>query len=214
MAGASISEISSGKVEISKVRRQALVRSIGFSTGIVVVFVSLGAVTFEFSRMFRGFQSEFRIFAALFVILMGFHFIGVLRIPFFNKSFQISVGNISRMSIFSSFLVGVAFAAGWTPCVGGVLAAVIFTAANETTAFRGIFLLFAFGSAMCLPFVLATLFIKPFLTFSSRIKNFFPLIEKLIGLMLIFFAFLILTERMQLIAEWMVMNFPSFLLTL
>lgn len=210
MAGASMSEISAEGALAPGVRKRAFLASIMFSLGIVTVFVLLGAAAFGLSQAFRGAQTEFRLVAALIVFVLGLHFLGVLRIGFLNRVFQMEAGETTGMSILGAYVVGFAFAAGWTPCVGGVLTAVVFTASTEATAMRGLVLLLVFGFAMTAPFVIASLFIGPFLRFAARFRKHLPKVEKAMGLLLILFAALIATDSVNYIAQWLLETFPVF----
>jgi cytochrome c-type biogenesis protein len=210
MAGASMSEISGDGVLAPGVRKRAFLASIMFSLGIITVFVLLGAAAYGLSQTFRTLQTEFRLFAAAVVLLMGLHFLGVIRIGVLNRVFQMEAGNTRNMSVLGAYLVGFAFAAGWTPCVGGVLTAVIFTASTEATALRGLLLLLVFGVAMTAPFVVASLFIGPFLKFVARFRRHLPKVEKAMGVLMILFAGLIATDSVNYIAQWMLETFPVF----
>lgn len=210
MAGASMSEISAEGQLAPGVRKRAFLASIMFSLGIITVFVLLGAAAYGLSQSFRSYQTEFRLFAALVVLVMGLHFLGVFRIGVLNRAFQVEAGDTSNMSVLGAYVVGLAFAAGWTPCVGGVLTAVVFTASTEATALRGLVLLLVFGVAMTAPFVVASLFIGPFLRFASRFRQHLPKVEKAMGLLLIAFAALIATDSVNYIAQWMLQTFPVF----
>lgn len=210
MAGTSMSEINSDGVLAPGVRKRAVLSAIMFSLGIVSVFVLLGAAAFGLSQTFRSYQSEFRIFAALVVFVMGLHFLGVLKIGLLNRVFQLDAGDTKNMSILGSFVVGVAFAAGWTPCVGGVLTAVVLTASTESTAMEGLLLLIVFGVAMTAPFVVAALFIGPFLKFVAKFRQHLPKVEKAMGVLMILFAVLIATDSVNFIAQWMLEAFPAF----
>ncbi len=210
MAGASMSEISADGKLAPGVRRRAVASAIMFSLGIITVFVLLGAAAFGLSQAFRTVQTEFRLFAALVVALMGLHFLGVIRIGFLNRAFQMNAGDTGNMSVLGSYVVGLAFAAGWTPCVGGVLTAVIFTASNEATALQGLGLLLVFGVAMTAPFVVAAFFIKPFLRFTAKFRRHLPKVEKAMGALLLVFAALIATDSVNYIAQWMLEVFPAF----
>lgn len=141
---------------------------------------------------------------------MGLHFLGVLRIGFLNRVFQIEAGETKGMSVMGAYLVGFAFAAGWTPCVGGVLTAVVFTASTEATAIKGLGLMLVFGLAMTTPFMVAALFIGPFLRFVARFRRYLPVVEKAMGVLLIVFAVLIATDSVNYIAQWMLEAFPVF----
>jgi len=165
MAGASVSEISGDGTLAPGVRLRAVLASVMFSLGILTVFVLLGAAAYGLSQTFRSMQTEFRLFAAIVVLIMGLHFLGVIRIGFLNRVFQLEAGDTTNMSVLGAYVVGFAFAAGWTPCVGGVLTAVVFAASTEATATRGLVLLIVFGIGMTAPFIAASLFIGPFLKF-------------------------------------------------
>lgn len=210
MAGASMSEISSDGTLAPGIRKRAFLASIMFSLGIVTVFVLLGAAAYGLSQSFRGAQTEFRLFAATVVFVMGLHFLGFVRIGVLNRIFQLDAGDTKNMSVLGAYVVGFAFAAGWTPCVGGVLTAVVFTASTEATALRGLVLLLVFGFAMTAPFVVASLFIGPFLKFVSRFRRHLPKVEKAMGLLMILFAGLIATDSVNYIAQWMLDTFPAF----
>ncbi|MEE4189386.1 MAG: cytochrome c biogenesis protein CcdA [Roseobacter sp.] len=210
MAGASMSQISADGALAAGVRKRAFFASVMFSLGIITVFVLLGAAAYGLSQSFREAQTEFRLFAAAVVFLMGLHFLGVVRIGFLNRVFQIEAGDTGNMSIAGAYVVGLAFAAGWTPCVGGVLTAVVFTASTEATAARGLILLLVFGLAMTMPFVIASLFIGPFLKFVARFRRHMPKVEKAMGLLMLLFAALIATDSVNFIAQWMLETFPVF----
>lgn len=209
MAGVGMSEIQSDGDLAPGVQRRAVLASVMFSLGIITVFVLLGAAAFTVSQAFRSVQSEFRYVAAVIVALMGLHFLGVIRIPFLNRTFQMDA-DTQGMSVMGAYVVGLAFAAGWTPCVGGVLTGVIFTASQEATALEGLWLMLVFGVGMTAPFVIAALFVKPFLRFSARFRRHLPLVEKAMGALLLLFAVLIATGSVNAIANWMIQTFPSF----
>lgn len=210
MAGASMSEISAEGQLAPGVRKRAFFASVMFSLGIMTVFILLGAAAYGLSQSFRSAQTEFRFVAATIVFVMGLHFLGVIKIGLLNRVFQLNAGDTKKMSVLSAYLVGFAFAAGWTPCVGGVLTAVVFTASTEATAARGLLLLVVFGVAMTAPFVIASLFIGPFLKFASGFRRHLPKVEKAMGLLMILFALLIVTDSVNYIAQWMLDTFPVF----
>ncbi|MBM2576321.1 sulfite exporter TauE/SafE family protein [Jannaschia sp. Os4] len=211
MAGVGMGELQGGALAPGA-RRRAVGAAVMFSLGIVTVFVLLGAAAFGLSQAFRAVQTEFRIVAALIVGIMGLHFLGLIRVPFLNRSFSLGEGgDVRQMSVGGAYLVGLAFAAGWTPCVGGVLTGVIFTASQEASAWEGLGLMLVFGLAMTAPFVVAALFVEPFLRFVARFRRFLPWVEKAMGALLLVFAALIATDQVNAIANWMLTTFPIFL---
>lgn len=210
MAGTGMAVLGDDGALPDGIRRKAVLSSVMFSAGIITVFVLLGAAAFSVSQAFRVYQDEFRYAAAAIILLIGLHFLGVIKIGFLNRQFQVSAGDTNNMSVLGSYIVGLAFAAGWTPCVGGVLTAVIMTASFEDTALRGVGLLFIFGIGLTLPFVVAAFFIKPFLRFAARFRRHLGMVEKLMGGLMIIFALLLLTNSVNGIANWMIETFPVF----
>ncbi|MEP5152215.1 cytochrome c biogenesis protein CcdA, partial [Planktotalea sp.] len=108
-----------------------------------------------------------------------------------------------------AYVIGLAFAFGWTPCVGPVLATILFTAAGAETAATGALLLFVYGVGMTAPFVLAAMFIGPFMRWVSGFRKHLGVIEKIMGLMLILFGILIATNSVNAIAQWMLEVAPD-----
>ena len=211
MAGTGINVLSDDGELPRGIQSKAVLSSVMFSLGIITVFVLLGAAAFSISQSFRTYQDEFRYVAAAIILLIGLHFLGVIRIGFLNRQFQVQAGDTKNMSVMGSYVVGLAFAAGWTPCVGGVLTAVVMTASFEDTAYQGIGLLFVFGLGLTLPFILAAFFIKPFLRFAGKFRRYLGAVEKLMGLLLVGFAILLITNSINGIANWMIETFPVFL---
>ena len=211
MAGTGINVLSDDGELPTGIQTKAVLSSVMFSLGIITVFVLLGAAAFSISQSFRTYQDEFRYVAAAIILLIGLHFLGVIRIGFLNRQFQVQAGDTSNMSVMGSYVVGLAFAAGWTPCVGGVLTAVVMTASFEDTAYQGIGLLFVFGLGLTLPFIVAAFFIKPFLRFAGKFRRYLGAVEKLMGLLMVGFAILLITNSINGIANWMIETFPVFL---
>lgn len=210
MAGASMGEINAEGDLAPGVRRRAVLSATMFSLGIITVFVLLGAAAFSLSQAFRSHQNLFRIGSAAIVFIMGLHFLGVIRIGVLDRQFQVQAGDTKHMNIWSSYVVGLAFAAGWTPCVGGVLVGVVMMASNEATALRGLTMMVVFGVGMTAPFIVAAFFIKPFLKFAAKFRRHLPKVEKVMGLFLILFAILIITNSVNVIAAWLLEAFPAF----
>lgn len=212
MAGVTMGELSDDATELPPgVRGRALAASVMFSLGVITVFVLLGAGAFWASQLFRSYIGEFRWAAAGLIFVMALHFLGVIRLPFMERSFQVgSGGNVQKMSVMGAYVVGLAFAAGWTACVGGVLAGVMFLAAQEQTAWQGLGLMLVLGVGMTLPFVVAAAFVGPFLRFAGRFKRHLPKVEKAMGVLLILFAILIATNSINQIANWLMETFPVF----
>lgn len=141
---------------------------------------------------------------------MGLHFLGVIRIGILYRQLRADTGTSTSVGYLGAYVIGLAFAFGWTPCVGPVLAAILFTAAGQESAGQGASLLFVYGLGMTLSFIAAALFIGPFMRWMARFRKHMGLIEKLMGVLLIVFGLLIATNSINIIAQWMLENIPWF----
>jgi cytochrome c-type biogenesis protein len=210
MAGVSAGQIADGAPITKSVRFRALLTSLMFSAGVITIFMALGAAASTLGQMVREWFDILRWIAAAIIIAMGLHFIGLIRINLLYRQFRADVGETSNISLVGAYVIGLAFAFGWTPCVGPVLAAILFTAAGAESAGRGAALLFIYGMGMTMPFVLAALFIGPFLKLMQHIRKYLGHVEKAMGVMLILFGLLIATDTVRYIAEWMLNATPIF----
>ena len=210
LAGVGMNQITAEAEVTGAVRLRAVISAVCFALGVITVFMGLGATASVFGQMVREYFDVLRWIAAAIIIAMGLHFLGVIRIGILYRQFRADAGGTSNVTYIGAFVIGLAFAFGWTPCVGPVLAAILFTAAGQETAGQGAFLLFFYGVGMTLPFVIAALFIGPFMRFMQRFRRHLPLIEKLMGALLILFGVLIATNSINIIAQWMLDNVPWF----
>lgn len=210
LAGVSISDVTVEARISPHVRRRAVISACCFALGVITVFMGLGATATAFGQMVREYFAVLRWAAAALIIVMGLHFLGVLRIGFLYRQFRIDAGDTANVSYVGAFFIGLAFAFGWTPCVGPVLAAILFTAAGQETAGQGALLLFVYGAGMTLPFVLAAFFVGPFMRWMARFRRHLGAVEKLMGGLLIVFGVLIATNSVNVIAQWMLETVPWF----
>ncbi|MEP2532564.1 cytochrome c biogenesis protein CcdA [Shimia sp.] len=210
LAGASMSEISVEAQISSQVRRRAVLTAGCFALGVITVFMGLGATASVFGQMVREYFDILRWLAGGLIVAMGLHFLGVVRIGFLYRQFQMETGDTSKVSFLGGYVIGLAFAFGWTPCVGPVLAAILFTAAGQETAGQGATLLFVYGLGMTLPFVVAAFFVGPFMRWMARFRRHLGAVEKAMGAFLILFGVLIATNSVNLIAQWMLEHVPWF----
>ncbi|MBL4813050.1 MAG: sulfite exporter TauE/SafE family protein [Rhodobacteraceae bacterium] len=210
LAGVGMNQISADAPITGAVRRRAIIASLLFSAGIITVFVGLGASATFFGQMVREWFWLLRWFAAALIIAMGLHFLGILRIGVLYRQFRADPGDTNNVSLAGAYFIGLAFAFGWTPCVGPVLAAILFTAAGAETSGSGALLLLAYGLGMTLPFVLAAAFVGPFMRFMQRFRKRLGLMEKIMGAFLVLFGVLIATNSINYIAQWMIVNFEFF----
>ncbi|MEO0390827.1 MAG: cytochrome c biogenesis protein CcdA [Pseudomonadota bacterium] len=210
LAGVGMNQISAEAEISAAVRRRAFASACLFALGVITVFVGLGATATAFGQAVRNYFDILRWVAAAIIIAMGLHFVGVIRIGLLYRQFRADIGQTSNVSLAGAYVIGLAFAFGWTPCVGPVLAAILFTAAGQDSAAQGAALLFVYGLGMTLPFIAAALFIGPFMRWMAGFRRHLGTIEKGMGVLLILFGVLIATNSVNIIAQWMLDYVPWF----
>jgi len=207
IAGVSMNELEEQESD-GAARRKVVLSAILFSAGVITVFVGLGASASVFGQQLREYFDILRYVAAAVIAAMGLHFLGWVKIPLLYRQARMDVAAPAGM--IGPYLVGLAFAFGWTPCVGPVLAMILFSAGAAETVQQGAFLLFGYGLGMTLPFVLAGFFFGPFMTWMKSVRRYVGIVEKGIGATLLVFAVLIGTNTVGVIAQWMIDTFPVF----
>lgn len=210
LAGVGMNQISADAPITGAVKRRAVISSLFFAAGVIAIFVAMGATANAVGQLVRDWFPVLRWIAAAIIIAMGLHFLGVLKISLLYRQFRADAGDTSNASYLGAFVIGLAFAFGWTPCVGPVLAAILFTAAGSETAARGAMLLSLYGVGMTAPFVLAAMFVGPFMRFMARFRRYLGIMEKIMGVLLIIFGVMIGTETINRLAFWMLETFPVF----
>ncbi|MEL6480566.1 MAG: cytochrome c biogenesis protein CcdA [Pseudomonadota bacterium] len=208
LAGVSLEELKGeergGWVPDARVVLAALFFALGFAT----VFVALGATASSIGQAVSRHFDTLRWIAGGVILVMGLHFLGLLRIPFLYRQARVEVER-RPATLAGSYLVGLAFGFGWTPCVGPVLAAILFTAAGRETAGDGALLLGFYALGMGAPFVLAAAFVRPFLSLMHRLRAGMGHVEKAMGAMLVLTGVLFMTNSIADIAAWMLDYVPA-----
>ena len=212
LAGVSIDEITRETDKIAKaaIRRRAFANAILFVLGFACVFISLGAGASRIGLFVRQWQSELAVVAGIIIILMGLHFLGVFRIGLLYREARINLSDdaVRAAGRGGSFLMGLAFAFGWTPCIGPVLGAVLGVASARDSVLEGAGLLAVYSAGLGVPFILAAFFAEPFLRLLGRFKRHLGTVEKVMGGMLVLTGILFLTGGMQTLAFWLLETFP------
>ena len=209
MAGISMSELNSSG-EISRgAQRRLVLSSIFFALGVTSIFVLLGMGATALGQVFAQWKGVLSYVAGAILLIFGLHFLGVLRIGFLYREARIE-SSAAPSNVLGAYLMGLAFGFGWTPCVGPALAATLMIASGFGDVVKGGMLLFVYGVSMTAPFVIAALFAKPFLSWMQRNRKYMAHVEKVMGGMLILFAVLIVTGSVNVIANYMILIFPSF----
>ncbi|MGB2201561.1 MAG: cytochrome c biogenesis CcdA family protein [Pseudooceanicola atlanticus] len=209
LAGTGVNQLAEDGGVPAAVKRRAVLASVLFALGVITVFVGLGATATVFGQLVRQWFDVLRWVAAGIIFVMGLHFLGVLRIGLLFREFRADA-DVRNTSLVGAYVIGLAFAFGWTPCVGPVLATILFTAAGADTAARGALQLMSYGIGMTAPFILAALFVGPFMRWMQKFRRHLGLVEKAMGVLLILFAVLIATNSVNYIAQWMLDHVPWF----
>jgi cytochrome c-type biogenesis protein len=210
LGGMSAAEVAQGGAFTRATRLRAVLGASIFAAGVLTVFVGLGASASLFGQVLRDWFDVMRYIAAALIIVMGLHFLGVIQIGFLNRSLRAEPGDTANLGLGGAYVIGLAFAFGWTPCVGPVLAAILFMAGSTGSAGQGMTLLFAYGIGMTLPFVLAAGFVGPFMKLMRRFRRHLGTVEKVMGGALVVFGVLIATNALLYVGQWMIDNFEVF----
>ncbi|MEM7774228.1 MAG: cytochrome c biogenesis protein CcdA [Pseudomonadota bacterium] len=207
LGGTTISQASAEGLD-DRVWRKVVFGSLFFVLGFTTVFVSLGAGASAFGQLIHEHKATLSMIAGAVIILFGFHFLGWLRIPILYQEARFET-QVQGASYGGAYVIGLAFAFGWTPCIGPVLATVLTLAANEASLGQGVSLLFVYSLGLGIPFVLAAVMIRPFLGFMQRFKGHLGSVERVMGVVLVIAGLMFLTGTITWIGQWMIETFPA-----
>ncbi len=187
---------------------RVVLASVLFVLGFTTVFVSLGATATVVGQLVAENLGILAKIAGVVIILLGLHFLGLLKIPLLYREARYHA-ETRPASLVGAYVIGLAFAFGWTPCVGPVLAAILFVAAGEETVWQGIRLLLVYSLGLGIPFVAAALAIRPFMGFMQRFRQHLGTVEKVMGGLLVVTGVMFITGSMNTIAIWLLELFPD-----
>jgi cytochrome c-type biogenesis protein len=208
LAGVSFADLTDTELERERGRR-IVYSAVAFVAGFTTVFVALGATASAIGQTIAQYFDILSIVAGVLILIMGLHFLGVFRIALLYREARVDVRK-KPAGFIGAYVMGLAFAFGWTPCVGPVLAAILFIAGSEDTALRGAALLGAYSLGIGLPFLLAAVFASRFIGWANRFKRHMPKVEKAMGALLVVTGILFMTGQMSRIAQWLLDTFPAF----
>ena len=189
---------------LARVRWTALAFVLGFST----VFVGMGATASAVGQLIAEYHPILSKIAGGIIIILGLQFLGVFRIGFLQRDARFE-GPKNPVGVPGAYLVGLAFAFGWTPCVGPVLASILMMAASGDGPWAGAGLLGVYSAGIGLPFLAAAFAVGPFLGFMKRFRRHIGTVEKIMGLFLVITGILFVTGSIPAISNWMLDTFPA-----
>ncbi|MGE0850724.1 MAG: cytochrome c biogenesis CcdA family protein [Hyphomicrobiaceae bacterium] len=207
LGGTTIERMTHANGVDDDVWRRVVLASIFFVLGFTTVFVAFGASASVLGQWVQTHKSELAFVAGLVIIAFGLHFLGLLRIPLLYRQARFRA-EVQGATLAGAYVMGLAFAFGWTPCIGPVLATVLTLAASEGTLVAGVRLLFVYSLGLGLPFILAAMAIGPFVAFLQRFRKHLGRVEMVMGLLLVATGVLMLTGSLNWFGQWLIENVP------
>ena len=187
--------------------RDTVLAAFLFVCGFSTVFVALGASASVIGAVIRTYSAELSIVAGVAIILMGLHFLGVLRIGILFRQKRMEMAK--PVGLWGAYAMGLAFAFGWTPCIGPILAAILAVAASEQTVERGAGLLAVYSLGLGIPFMLAAVAMEPFAAFLTRFRRHLVHVERAMGGLLVLTGIAFLTGFVSQASFWLLETFPA-----
>jgi cytochrome c-type biogenesis protein len=188
-------------------RRAVMVSAGLFVLGFATVFVMLGASASLVGELIRAWSAQLAIVAGLVIIVMGLHFLGLTRIEFLMREGRLPIPK--PVGLWGAYVMGLAFAFGWTPCIGPILAAILSLAAAESTVARGAGLLAVYSAGLGIPFLIAAFMIERFSSLFARMKGHLANVERAMGVLMIITGIGFLTGAVSGVSIWLLETFPS-----
>ena len=206
LAGTSLERLADAE-PAPRVRRDTVLAAILFAAGFSTVFVALGASASVIGAVLRFYSYELAIVAGIAIIVMGLHFLGLTPIAFLNRQARVDVAK--PVGLWGAYVMGLAFALGWTPCIGPILAAILAVAASQATVAKGAGLLAVYSLGLGLPFILAAFAVEPFAAFLARFRTHLAHVERVMGGLLVLTGIAFLAGFFTQLNTWLIETFPA-----
>ncbi len=188
--------------------RRAILPALFFVLGLSTVFLLLGFTASAFGAFFLQYQTLFARMSGVVVIVFGLHFLNVFRIPLLDREARLDAGERGGSAL-GAYVLGLAFAFGWTPCIGPQLGAILSMAASEADLARGTTLLAVYAAGLGIPFLLAAIFLQKATGVLNRLKRHMGAIEKAMGALLLLVGLALLTGAFSAFSYWLLETFPA-----
>jgi cytochrome c-type biogenesis protein len=206
ITGASLERLADAEPE-PQVRREALLAAVLFVLGFTTVFVALGASASAIGALLRAYSDVLATVAGVAIIVMGLHFLGLTRLDIFLREKRLPMAK--PVGLWGAYAMGFAFAFGWTPCIGPILAAILAVAAAEATVVKGAGLLAVYSLGLGVPFLVAALAVEPFAAFVARFRAYLGAVEKAMGVLLVLTGVAFLTGFVTEASYWLLETIPA-----
>jgi cytochrome c-type biogenesis protein len=206
LAGTSLERLAEAEPP-PRVRRDTVIAALLFVAGFSTVFVALGASASAVGALVRYYSSELAIVAGIAIIVMGLHFLGITPIRFLYRQARIDMPR--PLGLWGAYVMGLAFAIGWTPCIGPILAAILAVAASKATVAKGAGLLAVYSLGLGVPFIIAALAVEPFAAFLARFRAHLAHVERVMGGLLVLTGIAFLAGVFTQLNSWLIETFPA-----
>ncbi len=206
LTGATIEHVANEETTASS-RRAVMISALLFVLGFSTVFVALGASATLIGGLIRAWSAQLAILAGIVIIVMGLHFLGITPISFLMEEKRLEM--VKPVGLWGAYVMGLAFAFGWTPCIGPILAAILAVAASKETVAKGAGLLAVYSAGLGIPFLVAAFAIEPFMAFLARFKRHLPLVEHAMGALMVLTGVAFLTGFVGQVGNWLLEWFPA-----
>jgi cytochrome c-type biogenesis protein len=205
LAGTSLERLAEAE-PAPRVKREAVLAAVLFVAGFSTVFVALGASASVVGALMRFYSNELAILAGVAIIVMGLHFLGLTPIGFLYRQARIQVPK--PVGLWGAYVMGLAFALGWTPCIGPILAAILAVAASKATVAKGAALLAVYSLGLGVPFIIAAFAVEPFAAFVARFRAHLAHVERVMGGLLVLTGVGFLVGFFTQLNSWLIETFP------
>ncbi len=205
LAGTSLERFAD-KEPAPRVKRDTVAAAVLFVLGFSTVFVALGASASVIGSLIRAYSGLLAVIAGIVIVIMGLHFLGLTRIDLLHRQKRLDVAK--PVGLWGAYVMGLAFAFGWTPCIGPILAAILAVAASEQTVTKGASLLAVYSLGLGIPFIAAAFAIEPFAAFLSRFRHYLHRVEQAMGALLVLTGIAFLTGSVNQMSVWLLETFP------
>jgi cytochrome c-type biogenesis protein len=205
LTGATIEHVASDEEQRAS-KRAVMLSALLFVLGFSTVFVALGASASLVGGLIRAWSAQLSVIAGIAIILMGLHFLGLTRIGFLMREGRLPIPK--PVGLWGAYVMGLAFAFGWTPCIGPILAAILSVAAAEATVAKGAGLLAVYSAGLGIPFLVAAFMVEQFSSAFSRMKAHLATVERVMGALMILTGIAFLTGGITSVSIWLLETFP------
>lgn len=202
----------SGVAEMQRRRHLAVVHAALFVLGFTLIFVALGATATALGRLLNAYQHWLERVGGLLILVFGLYCVGALKIGFLSREARFDLGD-KPLGYLGSVLAGMAFGAGWTPCIGPILGSILVYTSSRADFGQGLVLLLAYSLGLAVPFLVAAWALEWFLRWMQRFRRYIGWVERIAGVLLIAFGLLLLTGTFTLMSGWLQNVTPGFLKT-